>query len=267
MTSVALPVQGRSWWDRIKPWVLPVIPFLLVLGAWLAAIAAFNPPIGVLPRPWAVGEVPFSRTDEYFSNVQASLGRLVIGFLVAAVTGIVAGLAAGLSRPIAEFFGPIITSMNAISGIAWIPLGIAWFGPGGGMVTFIIWNAAFFLVFGNTMLGVRLVPSVLGDGLRTLGASRWQVIRQVIVPGAMPYLMAGIRSGLGFAWRGLIAAELVGGTDGLGRWMFVEKEFSRTDIIVAAALTIGLIGYAMDRLLLAPLERRTIERWGLVESS
>ncbi|MGI9598147.1 MAG: ABC transporter permease, partial [Acidimicrobiales bacterium] len=147
------------------------------------------------------------------------------------------------------------------------PLAIAWFGIGTAMVVFIIWNAAFFLIFGNTVLGVRLVPQVLEDSLLTLGASRGQVLRQVIFPGAMPYVMSGLRSGLGFGWRAVIAAELVGATSGLGQWVFIAQEFARADIIVAGALTIGLIGVIMDRVILAPLERRTIERWGLVGSS
>ena len=96
----------------------------------------------------------------------------MLGFLVAATTGVLAGLAAGLSKRISEFLGPLVTAMNAISGIAWIPLAIAWFGIGTGMAVFIVWNAAFFLIFGNTVLGVRLVPQVLESSLLTLGASR-----------------------------------------------------------------------------------------------
>jgi NitT/TauT family transport system permease protein/taurine transport system permease protein len=176
----------------------------------------------------------------------------------------VIGVAAGLSRRIAEFIGPLTTFMNAISGIAWIPLAIAWFGIGTPMVVFIIWNAAFFLVLGNTILGVRLVPRVFEQGLFALGASRFDVIRQVIFPGALPHIVAGLRSGLGFGWRAVIAAELVGATVGLGQWIFVAQEFRRTDIIIAGAFTIGVIGLAMDRGLLAPLERRTVQRWGLV---
>ena len=78
--------------------------------------------------------------------------------------------------------------------------------------------------------------------------------------------MSGLRSGLGFGWRAVIAAELVGATSGLGQWIFISQEFARADIIVAGALTIGIIGLIMDRGFLAPLERRTVERWGLVEA-
>jgi len=266
MTALA-PVGARQTiWDRVKVVLVPAIPFLLILAVWASVRTIYDHPISVLPRIIDVIEVPF-REERYWSNVRASIWRLVLGFTVAATTGIFVGLIAGLSRRVAQTLNPLVTAMNAISGIAWIPLAIAWLGVGTSMVVFIIWNAAFFLIFGNTMLGVRLTPQILEESLLTLGANRWDVIRQVVFPGALPYIMSGLRAGLGFGWRAVIAAELVGATSGLGQWIFEQQEFARADNIVAGALTIGVIGLLMDRVLLAPLERRTIERWGLVESS
>jgi ABC-type nitrate/sulfonate/bicarbonate transport system permease component len=253
--------------SRVKRWILPVLPFALLILIWGTIVAVQDPAVGVLPSPLRVLRAPFSNGDQYLTNVEASLRRLAWGFTFAAITGILVGIFAGLSKPLATFLGPLTAFMNSISGIAWIPLAVAWFGVGTGMVVFIIWNAAFFLVFANTMLGVRLVPKVLGIGLRTLGASRTHIVIHATIPGAMPYIMSGLRSGLGFAWRAVIAAELVGASSGLGFWIFEQKEFSRMDNIMAGALTIGVIGMAMDRFLLAPLERRTIERWGLVGTS
>ena len=267
-TSAAplLPSLRPSGWERVKKFLLPTIPFLLLIAVWLSFITIFNPAIAILPRPLRVLTVPF-REAEYWPNVLASLGRLAIGFAVAAATGVLAGVLAGLSKRFSDFIGPLVTAMNAISGIAWIPLAIAWFGIGQGMVVFIVWNGAFFLIFGNTVLGVRTVPEVLERSLATLGASRMHILRNVTFPGALPHIMSGLRSGLGFGWRAVIAAELVGASSGLGQWIFIAQEFARADIIVAGALTIGIIGLIMDRALLAPLERRTIERWGLVEST
>lgn len=265
MTTIA-PVAQLPAGQRVKRIILPIVPFVLLLVVWASIKVAFDIPRGILPDVLAVFRIPFTLTDQYLANTLASIQRLFLGFIVAAVSGIVVGVAAGLSRRIAEFIGPLTTFMNAISGIAWIPLAIAWFGIGTPMVVFIIWNAAFFLVLGNTILGVRLVPRVLEEGLFTLGATRVDVIRQVIFPGALPHIVAGLRSGLGFGWRAVIAAELVGATVGLGQWIFIAQEFRRTDIIVAGAFTIGVIGLVMDRAILAPLERRTVERWGLVRS-
>ena len=265
-TPPVLPSMKPKGWQRAKLIILPIVPFLILIAFWLSVIAISNPPIGILPRPLAVLSVPFSEADEYWPNVLSSLFRLAIGFAVAATTGVVAGILAGLSRRFSDFIGPLVTAMNAISGIAWIPLAIAWFGIGPGFVIFIVWNGAFFLIFGNTVLGVRSVPEVLDRSLSTLGASRLHIIANVTIPGALPHVMSGLRSGLGFGWRAVIAAELVGATSGLGQWIFISQEFARADIIVAGALTIGIIGLIMDRGFLAPLERRTVERWGLVEA-
>jgi NitT/TauT family transport system permease protein/taurine transport system permease protein len=267
MTTAAPPVIGIPIGRRVRRIIAKIIPFVLVLLAWIGAITALDLQPGVMAGPLATLEVPFSEAGEYWPNVIASIQRLILGFIVAAITGIALGLAAGLNRRISDFLGPLTTFLNAISGIAWVPLAIAWFGTGTSMVVFIIWNSAFFLIFGNTMLGVRLVPMVLENSLLTLGASKTQVIRQVIIPGAMPFIMSGLRSGLGFGWRAVIAAELVGATSGLGQWIFIAQEFARTDIIIASALTIGVVGMVMDRWILAPLEKRTIERWGLVETT
>jgi NitT/TauT family transport system permease protein/taurine transport system permease protein len=101
----------------------------------------------------------------------------------------------------------------------------------------------------------------------SLGASRWQAIRSVILPGALPYILTGIRSGLGFGWRALIAAELVGATTGLGQLIFSGAEYHRADIIVGGCLLIGAIAMAMDRWLLLPIEQRTVVRWGMISSA
>jgi NitT/TauT family transport system permease protein/taurine transport system permease protein len=102
--------------------------------------------------------------------------------------------------------------------------------------------------------------------VRTLGGSRRHVILQVMIPGAMPSIVTGIRMSIGFGWRALIAAEMIATTTGLGFMIFNAGNFHRTDTIVLGIITIGLLWLATDRLLLQPLERWTIERWGLVTS-
>ncbi len=176
----------------------------------------------------------------------------------------IGGFIVGLNRPISEFLSPLIVFFNAISGIVWLPLVIGWLGIGTALAVFLIWNTVFFIVFQNTVLGVQLVPQVYEQGVQALGGGRWETIRSVILPGALPYILTGLRSGLGFGWRALIAAELVGATTGLGQMIFGATEYHRSDIIIGGCLIIGTIAIAMDRWLLLPIEQRTIERWGLV---
>jgi taurine transport system permease protein len=252
--------------ERIVWRILPVVPPAILLAAWSIYWAVEQPPPSIMPSVLGVvrtfGELAMG--DRLGNDIVASMGRLLGGAIFGIVTGVVAGFVAGLNKPVSEFLGPLVVFFNAISGIVWLPLVIGWLGVGSALAIFLIWNTVFFIVFQNTVLGVQLVPEVLEYGIRTLGASRWETIRSVTLPGALPYILTGIRSGLGFGWRALIAAELVGATTGLGQLIFSGAEYHRADIIVAGCLLIGAIAMAMDRWLLLPIERRTVQRWGLI---
>jgi ABC-type nitrate/sulfonate/bicarbonate transport system permease component len=253
-------VKRLVW--RLLPWAPPALILLAWTLYWNMAhpVAATLPPIsGVL-----AAIVELTASGRLVDDVAASLMRLLLGASIGIVTGVAAGFLTGLNRGAAAFFNPLIVFFNAISGIVWLPLMIGWLGIGTGLAVFLIWNAVFFIVFQNTVLGVQLVPEVLEQGVRALGAGRFETIRSVTLPGALPYILSGIRSGLGFGWRALIAAELVGATTGLGQMIFTAAEYSRSDIIIAGCLIIGCIAMAMDRWLLLPIERQTVQRWGLV---
>ena len=246
--------------------LLPAVPFVLVLIVWMAGWAIFHPNKATLPPVTDVIDVVWTRAldGELIKHIAASLWRLFLGAAVGIITGIVGGFIAGLYRNVSEFLNPLVIFFNAISGIVWLPLMIGWLGIGTALAVFLIWNTVFFIVFQNTVLGVQLVPEVFEQGVQALGGGRVETIRTVILPGALPYILTGIRSGLGFGWRALIAAELVGAPDGLGQMIFAAADYHRSDIIIAGCLIIGTIAIAMDRWLLLPIERRTIERWGLV---
>jgi NitT/TauT family transport system permease protein/taurine transport system permease protein len=173
----------------------------------------------------------------------------------------------GLNRRLAAVLEPITGFFNALSGIAWLPLAVTWFGLGWASVTFIMFNTIFFLVFFNTLVGVRTVPRLFESAVRTLGGSRRHVILQVLIPGAMPSIVTGIRLSIGFGWRALIAAEMIATTTGLGFLIFNAQNFHQTDAILVGIITIGILWLVTDRLVLRPIERWTIERWGLVSAS
>jgi ABC-type nitrate/sulfonate/bicarbonate transport system permease component len=255
--------------DRLIWRVLPAIPGVVLLIAWAVYWDIEQPPPSVIPSISAVviTFLELAWSGSLLTDILASLARLLGGVALGAVTGVIAGFIAGLHRPIATFFNPLVTFFNAISGIVWLPLVIGWLGVGTALATFLIWNTVFFIVFQNTVLGVLLVPEVLEQGVQTLGAGRWETIRSVTLPGALPYILTGFRSGLGFGWRALIAAELVGANTGLGHMIFSGAEYHRADVIIAGCLTIGVIAIAMDRWMLVPIERRTVRRWGLVTTA
>jgi NitT/TauT family transport system permease protein/taurine transport system permease protein len=246
--------------------LLPVVPFAAVLLIWVVGWQIFHPIESTLPPVTDVAAAIWERmkSGELWVHIEASLFRLLVGAAVGISTGIAAGFIAGLNRGVAAFVNPLVVFFNAISGIVWLPLMIGWLGIGSALAIFLIWNTVFFIVFQNTVLGVQLVPQVFEQSVQALGGGRFETVRSVILPGAMPYILTGVRSGLGFGWRALIAAELVGAPQGLGQMIFAAAEYHRSDIIIAGCLIIGLIAIAMDRWLLAPIEQRTIQRWGLV---
>lgn len=255
--------------ERLLWRLLPAAPAALIAIAWSIYYVIAQPPPSVMPSVPDVFATAWELLldGRLVVDILASLGRLLAGSALGIATGVLAGFVAGLNRPIAEFLNPLVVFFNAISGIVWLPLVIGWLGVGTGLAMFLIWNTVFFIVFQNTVLGVQLVPEVLEQGVRTLGAGRMRVILDVTLPGALAHILSGIRSGLGFGWRALIAAELVGASTGLGHLIFSGAEYHRADIIIAGCLVIGTIATAMDRWLLLPIERRTVRRWGLLSAA
>ncbi len=264
-----LPARSRPFWAA---WVgLPLVRGMISFGAlfavWYALTASGWVKPFALASPVAVATVLVDgiRDRTLLGHLGISLARLVVGMIVAGTAGIALGVLVGISRPLAMFVEPLAGFFNALSGIVWLPLAITWFGLTWKTVLFVIGNGIFFTVFFNTLVGVRSVPRLYEHAILTLGASRWRMLRDVLLPGAFPGIVTGIRLGLGFGWRALIAAELVAVTQGLGFMIFSAANYLRTDIILAGILVIGVVAIAMDSLILVPIERVTVLRWGMYQ--
>lgn len=244
------------------------VPFVLLATAWGVAVWTYEVPLRVFPAPADVAAAFMAqlKAGALGNHIWQSLRRVLVGGTLAVVTSVPLGIAISTNRLVAAFFTPILRFFAVLAGIAWIPLATLWFGYGFGAITFIIFNAVFFVVVYNTILGVSRIPQALRDAARSLGANRWQLLTEVLLPGALPNIVTGIRTGMGFAWRGLIAAEIIATNAGLGYMLFLARDFYRTEVIVLGMILIGAIWVAIDRLILAPVERRTIERWGLART-
>lgn len=261
-----LPVPLRG---RVGTALWFAAPFVILVVAWAVVVRVNQVPLRVFPAPSDVGEalVQQARAGALSNHIWQSLRRVLVGTTLAVATSIPLGIAISTNRYLAAFLTPILRFFSVLAGIAWIPLATLWFGYGFGAITFIIFNAVFFIVLYNTILGVSRIPQVLRDAARSLGATRRQVLVEVLLPGALPNIVTGIRTGMGFAWRGLIAAEIIATNAGLGYMVFLARDFYRTEVIVLGMILIGAIWVAIDRLILAPVERRTVERWGLTRTA
>jgi taurine transport system permease protein len=227
------------------------LPLLALLVIWEAVVRGFD----VTPRVFPAIE----------PVVRAGIESIADGTLIRHIGASLVRIALGTAT--SAFFTPLLRFFSALAGIAWIPIATLWFGYGFGAITFVIFNAVFFVVAYNTLLGVSGIAMPLRHAAASLGATRWQLLTEVLLPGALPNIVTGIRTGLGFAWRGLIAAEMIATNVGLGYMLFAARDFYRTEVIVLGMIVIGALWLLIDRLLLAPLERATIERWGLVRAA
>ena len=245
-----------------------VAPLAALVVLWALVVYVFDVNPRVFPGVEAVAQAGLEslRDGTLLGHVGASLGRVATGTAIGLALGIPLGVAMGVSPAVSAFFAPLVRFFSVLAGIAWIPIATLWFGYGFGAITFVIFNAVFFVVTYNTLLGVSSIPLPLRHAAASLGAGRWHMLTQVLLPGALPNIVAGIRTGMGFAWRGLIAAEMIATNVGLGYMLFLARDFYRTEVIVFGMIVIGLLWLALDRLLLAPLERATIERWGMVRA-
>ena len=192
-----------------------------------------------------------------WGNVSVSIVRVAIGFVLAVLIGIPLGLAMALSPLCNNFAEPFVRLFSPIPGIAWVPLAILWFGLGDKAAIFIITLGSIFPIVINTIQGVRHVDAHLVDAARMMGAGRRQILRRVMLPSVIPYLVTGFRLGLGFAWRVVIAAEMVGVPKGIGYLLNVGRSTGRTDITIVTMVTLGVLMLVVEELIFAPLENRT----------
>jgi taurine transport system permease protein len=256
-----------GWTGRIWAGAKFLAPLAVLLVLWPILIRAFNVNPQIFPDITAVARAGLEsiRDGSLFAHMGASLARVAVGTVLAILVAVPLGVLMGVSPGVSAFLTPLLRFFSVLAGIAWIPIATLWFGYGFGAITFVIFNAVFFIVTYNTLLGVSTIPLQVRNAAASLGAGRWAMLTEVLLPGALPNIVTGIRTGLGFAWRGLIAAEMIATNVGLGYMLFVARDFYKTEVIVLGMIVIGVMWLLLDRLLLAPIERATSERWGLVQ--
>jgi NitT/TauT family transport system permease protein/taurine transport system permease protein len=254
---------SKAWSDPL----LGALPFFAALLLWLVFPILVEYPAYMLP-PLAqmLERVRESVTDgSLVEHVVASLKRLGIGFLIGNGIAIPLGIAIATNRHVADLFKPLLTFLQSIAGIAWVPLAIIWFGIGQGAVIFVIANTIFFSSIYNTVVGVQQIPNALHRAVRSHGGRGIHVFTELILPGALVQIILGFRTSMAYGWRALVAGEMIAGTSGLGYMTIEAVQWYRTDTIIMGMIVIGILWLILDRLLFIPLERATIIRWGLIQ--
>ena len=209
-----------KWWE----YLLPAAPYVATDGNWLA---------------WAVsGELPH--------DTWSSMVRVVLGFIIGAGLALPLGLLMGANRRAYAWFNPLMQLLRPIPPIAYIPLAILWFGLGNPPAIFLIALGAFFPVLMNTIAGVRQVDSIYLRAARNLGAGQRVLFLRVMLPAAVPYILAGMRIGIGTAFIVVIVSEMIAVNNGLGFRILEAREYFWSDKIIAGMISIGLLGLAID---------------------
>ena len=238
---------------------------LLLLAAWQVSVPLVGLGPYFYPAPTDVvaafaelmrkGILPV-----YFAD---SMLRYLAGLFLGALLGIALGVAIGLNRTASLALSPLLKFLFAIVEVAWIPIFVIWFGYGVKTIVLALVYVVFFPVLYNTLLGVRTAPQILVNALRSLGANRLQVLRHAILPAALPGIITGLRVGAGFAFRGLVFAEMVAAKTGIGYLIFEGAQTQQTARTIVGMIVMGLTWLAIDLCYLRPFERATVQRWGL----
>lgn len=220
--------------------------------AWSGAISSF-----LFPSPLELVEatVELLLDGSLRRHVAASMERVLVGFGIAVVAGVSLGVLLGWSRMVSDVVRPIIEALRPIPPIAWTPIAILWFGVGNAPSYFLVFIGAVFPIFVNSFAAVRNVDRTQINAALCLGAGPSLLIRDVLVPAALPVIFPGLRIGLSVGWMCVVAAELIAAQSGLGYMIQQSRVLMQTRYVVSGMVTIGLIGFAMSELM-GVVERR-----------
>lgn len=257
-TGLTLTMFRLSQWVKSPDPYLMITGFAILLSFWYFAVQVWKlPRFEDMPGLTEVVKELFNKnpvygvslyTPEYYHDIWVSVRRVGIAFFLATVLGVPIGLFLGWSKKFREYIFPLFETLRPIPVLAWVPLAILMFSGSETPVIFLTFLASFFATALNTMLGVDSIDESYSRAASCLGASRWQAFREVIVPGAMPFIFTGLQISVGVAWFSLVAGEMVSGQFGLGYLINTSYTMVRYPTIVIGMITLGAVGYSTSAL-------------------
>ncbi len=252
--------------------LLPVFALAAIVYVWQMYIWIVQPRPDILPGPADVATALGTLWGDgsALETILTSLERGVLGFLIAAVIATPAGLLLSQHKGLRAAFGPLISGLQVLPSVAWVPAAIIWFGLTDATVYFVVLMGAVPSIINGLISGVDQVPPQFLRVGHVLGANRWQQATRIILPAALPGYIGGLKQGWAFSWRSLMAAEIitVGGSMGFGLGSLLQqgRDLSDMAIVVSAILLILAIGIVIELLVFAPVERRLLRGRGLLKS-
>ena len=257
-------------WKRV---LLPVAALVVLILAWQFYVSLEFKRRDLVPGPldvltqfvamWGEGKVQ--------EAVWTSLQRGVVGFLISVVIATPVGLILAQVAPLRRAFGPLISGLQVLPSVAWVPAAIIWFGLTDATVYFVVFMGAIPSIINGLISGVDQIPPQYRSVGTVLGANRLQMALQIVLPAALPGYIGGLKQGWAFSWRSLMAAEIiaVGGTIGFGLGSLLDQGRLLSDmtIVMSAILLILFVGILIEILVFGPIEKRLLQRRGLLAGS
>jgi NitT/TauT family transport system permease protein len=243
------------------------LTLLLVAAAYEAIARSGVFPAALIPT---LPRIAGTLMDQLLNGVMIehaffTLYRVLFGLALAILVALPLGILMGRFRPVESFFLPLASAFMPIPSLAWVPVFILWFGLGNTVAILIVFYAALFPMLLNAWSGVRAVNPLWLRAAGAMGADERALFWKVIIPGASPFIITGLRQAFLRAWIAVVGAEMLAASDwGLGWLIFDAKEFLNADMMLASLAMIGLIGFAFERLVFGSIERATVMRWGMV---
>lgn len=238
--------------------------FALVL-LWQLVVSLQIYPRFLLPSPLAVlrSLISTSRSGYLPSNIAVSLNRQMIGFVLSVLFALPIGIFLGYSPKFREPVLPVLQLLYPIPGLAWVPLAILWLGIGNAPIIFVIFFSSIWPLLFNTQAGIANINPIYRRAAMALGTSRWRTFTRVVIPAALPFIVAGLRLTYGTSWRVIVGAEILSAHSGLGFMIDNARSLLRADEVIAGMITIAILGYLFEKIAFDFLEHYTIKKWGM----
>lgn len=256
--------------ERLRSWRRAVVTLAVALAVYEAVARSGLFPSALLPTAPAVARALIASLldGSMLAHAFHTLFRVLCGFVLAIAVALPLGILMARFRAVEHFFLPLASALMPIPSLAWVPVFILWFGLGDTVSILIVFYAAIFPMLLNTWTGVRAVNPLWLRAAGAMGADEKALFWKVIIPGAFPFIITGVRQAFLRCWIAVVGAEMLAASDwGLGWVIFDAKEFLNADVMLAALVVIGAIGFLFERLVFGSLERATVLRWGMVRAA
>src|SRR5271157_5184955 len=266
---IACATKSTNLWQRSTPMkklARQVVFYSALLAIWaIVAKMRIWPPY-LFPPPWGVGHALWDgfADHSFWIGIMVTMKRMLIGYSMSVVLGMILGLAVSSSKFLEETVGGLLVSLQSLPSICWIPLAVLWFGLTEKAILFVVLMGSLLSVTIAMEDGRKQMPKIYRMAGRNLGARRFRLFWYVMLPASLPFIVSGLKQGWAFGWRSLIQAEMIFLSLGLGQLLMMGRDLNDMSQVLAVMILIVILGYIVDGLVFRTMERRLHQKWGLV---